>query len=182
MLRAANLLIQEHGYPRIRMEDIAEQAGVAVGTVYLYFQGKADLFAALVAEQTERLLREIAAAHAHPGDVTERMIRGLDAYLSFAEANVKGFLYFRYGGTVDTDAGSLTAWAFEQHARALLPLVQDAMDAGVIRRTDAMLAAQAILGAAQHIAAYWLEHEDAYSREEARSFLFSFLSFGLARR
>jgi AcrR family transcriptional regulator len=47
---AALELFVERGYAATRLEDVAARAGVAKGTVYLYFANKADLFKAVVRE------------------------------------------------------------------------------------------------------------------------------------
>jgi AcrR family transcriptional regulator len=48
ILDAAVAQIIRHGYDKTTMGDIADEAGVSRGTVYLYFKGKDELFEALV--------------------------------------------------------------------------------------------------------------------------------------
>ncbi len=48
ILGAAATVIARLGYDKTSMSDIADEAGVSRGTVYLYFKGKEDLFEALV--------------------------------------------------------------------------------------------------------------------------------------
>ena len=48
--RAALELFVERGYAATRLEDVAARAGVAKGTLYLYFANKAELFKAVVRE------------------------------------------------------------------------------------------------------------------------------------
>lgn len=48
LLSAAQRLFATRGYDQTRIEDIAEAAGIAVGTCYNYFDRKADLLIALV--------------------------------------------------------------------------------------------------------------------------------------
>lgn len=50
-IRAAALQVfSERGFAAARLEDVAEVAGVSKATIYLYFESKADLFAAIVCE------------------------------------------------------------------------------------------------------------------------------------
>lgn len=50
-IRAAALQVfSERGFAAARLEDVAEVAGVSKATIYLYFESKADLFAAIVRE------------------------------------------------------------------------------------------------------------------------------------
>ena len=63
ILEAARKVFAEKGFHEAKVDDIAEAAGVAKGTVYLYYQSKRDLyFAALkfgIAEMYSLLLEEL---------------------------------------------------------------------------------------------------------------------------
>ncbi|MEQ9694227.1 TetR/AcrR family transcriptional regulator [Shimia sp. SDUM112013] len=48
IIEAAMTAFQRHGYVSAKMTDIAEEAGLAKGTLYLYFKRKEDLTRALV--------------------------------------------------------------------------------------------------------------------------------------
>lgn len=80
-LTAAALdLFVERGYAATRLEDIAARAGVAKGTLYLYFAGKEDLFKAVIREgllpalaQGEQLVREFEGS---AGDLLREVLLG----------------------------------------------------------------------------------------------------------
>lgn len=182
LLGAATELIREEGFAQLRVEEVAERAGASVGTFYLYFEGKDDLFVQLVVEHTKRLRERLAAAFAVGGSFAERMASAFDAYLDFVEENEAGFLYFRDSGTVDTTVGRLSTWAVDQHAADLRPMLEEAMSRGEIRREDPTLLAQATVGLVQHLAGFWLEHRDDWSREELVRFVNQLLMFGSAAR
>src|SRR5262245_11050884 len=59
ILETAADLFGEFGYNAVRMEDIAARAGVAKGTLYLYFKNKDDLFLALILQRMTELFQEI---------------------------------------------------------------------------------------------------------------------------
>ncbi|MEO0073475.1 MAG: TetR/AcrR family transcriptional regulator [candidate division WOR-3 bacterium] len=64
ILQAAFDVISEKGYYETKMEDVAHRAGVAKGTIYLYFRDKPDLYVGIVEwllDQAVKVLREIAA-------------------------------------------------------------------------------------------------------------------------
>ncbi len=50
LMQAARDLFRDRGYEATRMEDIAAVAGIAVGTLYNYFESKADLLLAIVVD------------------------------------------------------------------------------------------------------------------------------------
>ncbi len=58
LLVAARTVFEGKGYPDTRISDIANEAGVAHGTVYTYFEDKAAVFQSVVYELTDQLDRE----------------------------------------------------------------------------------------------------------------------------
>jgi TetR/AcrR family fatty acid metabolism transcriptional regulator len=64
IVEAAFAVVAEKGYYETKVEDVAREAGVAKGTVYLYFKDKPDLYIGIVdwlLEQALAILREVAA-------------------------------------------------------------------------------------------------------------------------
>jgi AcrR family transcriptional regulator len=59
LLDAAAQVFTERGYRAASVEDIAAAAGVTKGAVYWNFQGKEDLFFALIDERVDRRAREL---------------------------------------------------------------------------------------------------------------------------
>ncbi|HSA49182.1 MAG TPA: TetR/AcrR family transcriptional regulator [Yinghuangia sp.] len=60
ILTAVAELLLENGYDPLTVSRVAERAGVAKGTVYLYFDSKHALISALQAEMWERMLADPA--------------------------------------------------------------------------------------------------------------------------
>lgn len=182
LLEAATEQIRQEGFPQLRVEEIAARAQLSVGTFYLYFDGKDDLFVQLVVDHTNRLQERLQAAYQREGSFAERMQGALDAYLDFVQDNEAGFLYFRGSGTVDTTVGRLSTWAVDQHAADLAPVLEAAMDEGEIAPVDVALAAQTVIGLVQHLAGFWLEHRSVGERPDLQRFINHTLMFGLAAR
>jgi AcrR family transcriptional regulator len=67
ILDAALTVFADHGYEAARLDDIASRAGVAKGTLYLYFKDKEALFEALVRGAVSPILGQASAAAAMPG-------------------------------------------------------------------------------------------------------------------
>jgi AcrR family transcriptional regulator len=60
ILDAAATLAQKWGYRKTTLEDIAKEARVAKGTIYLYWSTREKLFMAVIEREQVRLLEEIA--------------------------------------------------------------------------------------------------------------------------
>jgi AcrR family transcriptional regulator len=55
ILVASRTLFTENNYEDVTIADIAKKAGVAVGTVYLYFRNKRDVYTAVALDLEERM-------------------------------------------------------------------------------------------------------------------------------
>jgi len=69
ILQATWKLIRHYGYAKTTIGDIAREAGIGKGTVYLYFKSKADIILALVDRTNERItldLEKIASGGESP--------------------------------------------------------------------------------------------------------------------
>lgn len=73
ILDAAIKLFRHYGYRRTSMEDIAREAGVAKGTLYLYFESKDQLFRSLTDQLKDNVVAAIEAAMAAGGSVGSRI-------------------------------------------------------------------------------------------------------------
>ncbi|MDU9050152.1 MAG: TetR/AcrR family transcriptional regulator [Candidatus Electrothrix sp. Rat3] len=62
MLEAAMQLFAEKGYHNASMQEIAEHAEFAVGTLYKFFKNKEDMYKALITEQADRFHEALGAA------------------------------------------------------------------------------------------------------------------------
>lgn len=180
ILDAAAGLMAEGGFPALRIDELARRAGISVGTFYLYFEGKNDLFVQVVIGYTDHLLDRFREADDQGGTVVDRLARRFDRYLDFVEENRAGFLYFRDSGAVDTTGGRLSGWALRVHAADLRPLLEEGMASGELRRMDAELLAHAITGLFQHMVGVWLDDAALVTRERLRTFLGGLVAFGTA--
>jgi len=64
ILAAARRLMGDKGVDALTMDEIAQAAGVAKGTIYLYFQSKDELIQAMLSQVGEALAREVEAVMA----------------------------------------------------------------------------------------------------------------------
>jgi TetR/AcrR family transcriptional regulator, fatty acid metabolism regulator protein len=82
---AAIVVFAEKGFHHARVSDIAKRAGVADGTIYLYFKNKEDLLLSIFEEKMDFLLVELDKALAGADDPIERVRR----FVRFHFAQVK---------------------------------------------------------------------------------------------
>lgn len=67
ILDAALTVFAAHGFEAARLDDVAAEAGVAKGTLYLYFKDKEALFEAMVRSAVSPVMDNMGAAATMPG-------------------------------------------------------------------------------------------------------------------
>ena len=82
ILRAAIDVFAERGYFNAQVADVARAAGVAAGTVYLYFKSKDDLLVSIFERSMREGLANGRAAVANLQDPRERLLRLARGHLS----------------------------------------------------------------------------------------------------
>src|SRR5436309_13900668 len=73
ILRAATDVFAQNGYFNAKVSDIAKAAGVADGTIYLYFDGKEDLLVNIFRDHTRSYLQSLERELAHVRRAEERI-------------------------------------------------------------------------------------------------------------
>jgi AcrR family transcriptional regulator len=81
ILDAAQNLFLRYGVKRTALDDVVREAGIAKGTLYLYFDSKDALFAAVAEQLCAEVLRNAEEAIASPSSSTSRIVGCLDAYI-----------------------------------------------------------------------------------------------------
>ncbi|MFJ5831522.1 TetR/AcrR family transcriptional regulator [Streptomyces sp. NPDC093089] len=85
LLDVAAVLFAAQPYDEVRMEAVAERAGVSRALLYQHFPSKRDLFAALYQAVSEDLL---AKTRLDPADtLVEQLVEGLDAHIAYFAEN-----------------------------------------------------------------------------------------------
>ena len=78
ILVAAQEIFGERGYDATRLEDVGRRAGCTKGTVFLYYESKAELFKAAVREAITPMVRDTEkAVEEHQGSARELLIKVL---------------------------------------------------------------------------------------------------------
>lgn len=139
ILGAALKLFGQYGFRRTSIDDIAREAGIAKGTVYLYVETKEALFRALSQSLVDQMLESARQAAAADGTLAERLFAVLDAKFGFFYDLLRGS---PHAVELLDSKGRLCADLFAAsdaaYARILTKLVADAARRGAIapKRVD----------------------------------------------
>lgn len=176
LLSAARRVLARHGFHRTKIVDISREAGVAVGTFYLYYPTKEALFLELV-EDTVRLLKaeidRIESALIDPG---QRARAGCETFFRFAQENRELFrIVFGHGATFHR----VVRRAQELFVNGIAANVAAGMRTGAFRANRPDVVAQAFMGMSLQVVSWWIEQENIPVSEITDSLL-AFIFHGLA--
>lgn len=87
ILAAALAVFAERGFEAARLDDVAARAGVAKGTLYLYFRDKEALFEALVRNAVSPIMEEVGKVAALP-DISAT--KALETFFALFQKEVLG--------------------------------------------------------------------------------------------
>jgi TetR/AcrR family fatty acid metabolism transcriptional regulator len=87
ILEAAIKVFAERGFHSATVAEIARAAGVADGTIYLYFKGKDDLLLRLFDEKMTEILAESRSELAKERTAPARLARFIELHLELVERN-----------------------------------------------------------------------------------------------
>jgi len=158
ILDAAASLLVANGLAGTSVDAVAQRAGIAKGTVYLYFASRSDLLAALRSRYAEGLADRAGSILEHadpadPGSVTDAFERLAAELLDYVHANQR--LYH----VLFHEAPGHQEQAREPLRHLVADLLSQAMDQGALTPTDAGVLAGFLLDGL-HGAMLPLAHQD----------------------
>ena len=85
ILAAARRLMEQKGADALIMDEIAQAAGVAKGTIYLYFQSKDELIQALLSQVAEAIAHDLEGILANPDPPREKLRQVANLLLNYVD-------------------------------------------------------------------------------------------------
>ena len=167
ILRAAIDVFAERGYFNAQVADVARVAGVAAGTVYLYFKSKDDLLVSIF----ERSMREgLAAGHATVAQITdprERLLRLARGHLARLGSDRNLAIVFQVELRQSTKfMERFSATLLRDYLGLIREAIADGQREGLFRAdVKATVAAKMLFGALDEMATNWILSKRRYSLE-----------------
>lgn len=81
IMDAGQQVFAEHGFEAAKIQDIAQAAGLSLGTLYTVFPGKAEIYSAIQREHGEAVLLEITSSVARVHGELDAALAGIAAYV-----------------------------------------------------------------------------------------------------
>lgn len=168
ILRAAVEVFARTGYFNSRVSEVAKAAGVADGTIYLYFQGKEDLLVTIFREHTRLFLEAVREEISGCEDLIEKLRRIVRFHLRSLGADRSLAIVFQV--ELRHSLKFMTLFS-QQEVADYLNLLRGIIEQG---QTDSLfrtgihpqLAAKAIFGVLDEMVTSWILSEKEYELKE----------------
>lgn len=157
-------LFAENGVAETRALDIAQAAGVAVGTLYLHFKDKYDLLHAILFEGIEELLASVRELTENPPPTLEAFVhRHCEIMVHFVEEHQKLCQVLFDPESIRTNVSTeIQEYLVEMQEKRL----RERMDRGQdVAESVPLVEAHAVVGMLIHVLDWWVRHPGLVSRE-----------------
>lgn len=153
LLKAAEELFGEKGYFAVSVVEITQRARVALGTFYLYFSGKQEIFRELVEFLNHNLRAEIRGAVSGLTDRKDVEKTGLQTFFAFASKHRNLYRVVQQAELVDQD---LFRWYYRKLAEGYAAGLAEASAKGQIRNLDPECLAYCLMGIGHFLGMRWV--------------------------
>ena len=168
ILDAAERLLARYGYRKMTIDDLAREAGIGKGTVYLHFRSKEAIVLSHIDRVVNRVLaqlREIAASDAPPAAklrdmLIVRVMSRFDSVQQFTES-ISEVLRDLRPALLQRREGY-----FEEEAKVLSGVLRDGQRAGAFRRHEALATARTLILASNSLLPFSLSTQELGKRRE----------------
>lgn len=169
ILSAAGTLLAEYGYTGCSVASVAEQAGVATGTVYRHFSGKGALVAELFGEIVTHEVAAVERAAQQTGTPAERVNAVLETFANRALKTPRQ-AYALLAEPVDAPVEEQRLVFRHAYRDVIVTLVAEGVASGQLPPQHAEVTAAALVGATAEVLIGPLTTGDTSVLPELRTF------------
>jgi TetR/AcrR family fatty acid metabolism transcriptional regulator len=167
ILRAAIDVFANRGFFNAQVADVARAAGVAAGTVYLYFRSKDDILMSLFERTMKEALDEGRRATVGVQDPAERLRRFASVHLGRLGRDRNLAIVFQVELRQSVKfMERFSSSLFREYLGQIRAAIVDGQQSGLFRReVNATKAAKVFFGALDEMATNWILSRRRYSLE-----------------
>jgi TetR/AcrR family fatty acid metabolism transcriptional regulator len=182
IIAAAARLFGEKGYHDTTTAQIAESAGVAAGTIYIYFSSKEELLVAVFEEFLGRHMDTLRQAIAGVASPKEKLKRLLGSGLQLMQAHPESAQIFL---SQLRQSAQMIRTVAKRSSRAYKDVIEETIAEGVrsgmCREIDVPTAASMLFGAFQQVVLDWVADHCSYDVTTKSNELENFVLHGICR-
>jgi AcrR family transcriptional regulator len=153
LLDAAELVFGDLGYHDASIVKLAERAGVAAGTFYLYFDSKKAIFDELVRDLNRRVRHAMKDGSSQGTNRVESELLGFDAYFRFTSEHPALYRIIRQAEFVSPE---MLRYHYDRLSEGYIEALEASVESGEIGKLDPEAATFALMGIGEMIGMRWI--------------------------
>jgi len=184
ILDAARKVCAAHGYDAMTVDEIAQAAGIAKGTIYLYFRSKHEIYWAMIESILGLLHEQVREELAKPGTIEDCVRRFVATKMTYFEAyhDLLRLYYNEVNSVAARPPRSREQFdrRYLEQVRLLQSALEGAVESGVLRRMRTDMAALTIFEVTRSAVMHRSRGWSKASLQDDIEFTFRFIWKGLA--
>ena len=183
ILEAATSVFAERGFFNAQVADIARGAGIAAGTVYLYFRSKDEILTSIFDRTMKEAIAEGRAALDEVQDPVERLRRIAHLHLARMGRDRSLAIVFQVELRQTTKfMERFSTTGLGDYLLLIQKTIEDGQARGAFRKTlSARTAAKVVFGALDEMATNWILSRRRYALAQQADEIVDLIVGGLAR-
>ena len=187
ILDATDTLLARFGYRKMTVEDIATEAGIGKGTIYLHFASKEEVVLSHIDRIVERLKERLTKIAYSDASATDRLRQMLLMRVLFRFDSIQHYTQSLNDLLAALRPGLLARRAryFDEEAQIFAEVLDKGRDSGELEFSDSLNTAYALLNATNGMLPYSLSTSELGEREaveERSAAVADLMLHGLVRR
>ena len=181
LLSAARSVFSRKGFHNATIDDIAQEAGVAKGTVYLYFKSKQDIYLGALRDGIQTLLQEMRAETDVDGAAEAKLRKIIAVKLAYFDKHREFFQIFQSElGRVEKTMSECKDLYFDQ-ANIIEKVLRQGLKEGRLQKINTKKTAFALADLTRGIAIQRIFGWSKTPLEDEVEFIFTLLWKGIAK-
>ena len=146
ILACAHARVAEGGFASLTMQALAEDAGIATGSLYRHFSGKGELAAEVFSNACRIEVEALAAVLRGPGSASQRLAAGLEQFAARAWHS-RRLAFALIAEPVEPEVDEQRLLFREAYAELFVDLLDEGVRGGEFRVEQVSLVAACLVGA-----------------------------------
>ena len=182
ILDAAVKVMAKYGYHRTRVSQIAREAGVADGTVYLYFDKKEDILVSLFREMMESFVQDIKSQLHHYPTFEKKLIFIIEHHLNALGASRERAMVIQIElRQCDSEMGKKIFAPLRKYFQIIEEVIEEGKNTGAVRtEVDTQLARKVVFGALDEVVTRWVMSSQDYNLSSLTEPVLDLIMHGIA--
>jgi len=184
IIEAAAKVFSKQGYFRTSMDEIAQAAGVAKGTLYYHFPSKSQLFKVLITEGLNMMKRQVTSVLNSNLPIDEQLKKVIWKHIQlFLEYSELAHITFNeISSGIDDDVLDEIQKIKNDYISFIADLLRTGYIEGYFYPFNYEIAASGIIGMLDGVCRYLLKHPDKIEYDKITQFMYNFIFSGIMKK